>query len=211
MPPLETPRGAPACPAGDTGSHRVPQGDGLGEHWGYRSGVGRVSVRQIGRYTMAKTALSLLNDTISKLEAKNTQRNIFLHDTRALVTDKVTKIVENYAEHGQALHKGFTCFGGAGQNITNMRGYHSIVYRNQIGELRFSFMISNKYTPIVDLIMPGHDYRLWCGSRLIYPFCDSAESMAQVPNVRRFFDAFNMEEFEQLANATLEEVVKKYA
>ena len=160
---------------------------------------------------MAKTALSLLNNTIGKLVAKNTQRNIFLHDTRSLVTDKVTKIVENYAEHGQALHKVFACFGGAVQNITNLRGYHSIVYRNQFGELRFSFMISNKYTPIVDLIMPGHDYRLWYGNRLIYPFCDSAESMAQVPNVRRFFDAFNMEEFDQLANATLEEVAKKYA
>lgn len=160
---------------------------------------------------MAKTALSLLNNTISKLEAKNTLRNIFLHDTRAIVTDKVTKIVENYAEHGQALHKVFTCFGGAGQNFPNARGYHRIVYRNQFGELRFGFMISNKYTPIVELIIPGHDYRLWCGNRLIYPFCDSAETMAQVPTVRRFFDAFNMEEFDKLANATLEEVAKKYA
>ena len=155
---------------------------------------------------MPKTALSLINKTIRKLENKNNKRANDLATTKARAEELVTKIVADYTEHVKSLHKVFCCVGGPWNPDD-----HRIVYRNDFGTLTFGYMQDSDYIPYVDITLNDIDFRVLYGPHLFAPWGDPCYNNVNVKAMKKFLDAFDMADFDKVANNTLKEVAKKYA
>ena len=157
---------------------------------------------------MSNTALSLLNNTINKLVVKNNQWADFVVATNTRMSELAHRIVEDYAEYGQTLHKLFRCFGGPAQNAARcMKGYHQIVYRNALGSLTFGYMIDSDYIPYVDITVNNSTFRVMRGTQTF----STSTNPSYVKAIRKFIDAVDMDGFDTAASETLAEVAQKYA